>query len=361
MPDHEPLLTIGAFARLVGLSSSALRFYDDCGLLHPQEVDEASGYRYYSVDQERRATTISRLRAIGLPLQDIRTVLDGPTEQARSALRSYVEHTGGIAKRARETAEDVIAALPDPGGSDQPTTVVVAGPELASALRQVSPAASATTDIPALRGVLLQLSPAELTVVATDRYWMAVRTLPVEEESGVERPVVIATSAIAQTAAFAVAHDRIRIRVDAQVARLEADGEQFALATVDAQFPSYHSVLASLPPAATRVTVDRGRLTQELMELGDADVVVLSTGRQHLDLRIDGDRHGVRLPAVCTGEPLSAAFRPALLLGALEVSVGPEVLLQLPAQEARPVVVRSADQGTFTTIVMPVSRGSDPS
>ena len=46
-------------------------------------------------------------------------------------------------------------------------------------------------------------------------------------------------------------------------------------------------------------------------------------------------------------------FTAALLGAALEASVGPDVLLEICAQD-RPVVVRSADQGTFTTLVMPV-------
>ena len=299
---------------------------------------------------------ISRLRGIGLPLQDIRTVLDGPPEQARATLRTYAEQATGIARQARETTEDVIASLPDSAGTTAPTTVVVRGPELASALRQVSPAAAAVPDIPVLKGVLLQLGADELTMVATDRYWMAVRSLPVEETSGPDRPVVVAADAVGAAVRFAAAHDRLRLRVSDDDATLESADEELGLPTLDAQFPSYHSVLASLPPMAGRVTVDRTRLATELLRLDDADAVVLTTGADHLDLRVDGDRHGVRLGAICTGESLTTAFRPSLLLGALDVSIGPEVLLELSAEANRPVVVRSADQGTFTTIVMPVRR-----
>ena len=46
----SPLLTIGAFARAVGLTASALRHYDECGLLPPAEVDDATGYRYSELD-----------------------------------------------------------------------------------------------------------------------------------------------------------------------------------------------------------------------------------------------------------------------------------------------------------------------
>ncbi|WP_251050271.1 hypothetical protein [Streptomyces sp. ISL-86] len=52
--------------------------------------------------------------------------------------------------------------------------------------------------------------------------------------------------------------------------------------------------------------------------------------------------------------PQWIGFDPAVLAPALEASVGPDVLLEISAAD-RPVVVRSADQGSFTTLVMPVA------
>jgi DNA polymerase III subunit beta len=60
----------------------------------------------------------------------------------------------------------------------------------------------------------------------------------------------------------------------------------------------------------------------------------------------------VKLEVVGTGV-VRVGFTVGLLAAALEASVGPDVLLEICAP-ARPVVVRSADQGTFTTLVMPV-------
>jgi len=69
-------LTISEFARLVGLAPSALRFYDDCGLLPPAEVDATNGYRYYDRSQAERARLLRDLREIDLPLPDVRLALD---------------------------------------------------------------------------------------------------------------------------------------------------------------------------------------------------------------------------------------------------------------------------------------------
>ena len=47
----DQLLTIGALAQRCRLSRSALRFYDQCGLLQPVTIDPATGYRYYQETQ----------------------------------------------------------------------------------------------------------------------------------------------------------------------------------------------------------------------------------------------------------------------------------------------------------------------
>ncbi|MBA2460848.1 MAG: MerR family transcriptional regulator [Actinobacteria bacterium] len=57
----------------------ALRLYDENGLLPPARVDPDSGYRFYRVEQIRAATLVGLLRAAGIPLVEIRRVLDDPT------------------------------------------------------------------------------------------------------------------------------------------------------------------------------------------------------------------------------------------------------------------------------------------
>ena len=68
------LLTIGAFARASRLTSKTLRFYDEVGVLRPAAVDPDTAYRLYDPDQIPQARLIARLRGIGMPLAEIRTV-----------------------------------------------------------------------------------------------------------------------------------------------------------------------------------------------------------------------------------------------------------------------------------------------
>ena len=83
------MLNIGEFARLGQVSPRMLRHYDEIGLLQPERVDPANGYRLYGVYQLSRLHRLLALRDLGLTLEQIRDLLDEdpPTEQLRGMLR----------------------------------------------------------------------------------------------------------------------------------------------------------------------------------------------------------------------------------------------------------------------------------
>lgn len=86
----KTLLLVGTFAKRVGLSPSALRYYDDVGLLKPARVDEATGYRYYSETQLEQARLIRFLRSLELPIGELRAILAATDSAALAAhLKSY--------------------------------------------------------------------------------------------------------------------------------------------------------------------------------------------------------------------------------------------------------------------------------
>ena len=84
--DH---LSIGEFARASGLTTKALRLYDELDLLPPAHVDPANGYRYYARDQLDGAHLVARLRLVGMPLARIRSVLGLPGPAAAAELAAY--------------------------------------------------------------------------------------------------------------------------------------------------------------------------------------------------------------------------------------------------------------------------------
>lgn len=77
------LMAIGVFARVTGLTVAALRHYDEEGLLRPAVVDPASGYRYYMKSQALDAERIRVLRALEVPLDEIREFLREPDADLR--------------------------------------------------------------------------------------------------------------------------------------------------------------------------------------------------------------------------------------------------------------------------------------
>lgn len=81
-------LTISRFAFLTGLPAKTLRYYDEIGLFKPEAVDQQTGYRQYSVSQIGSAAKIRQWRQMGLPLEDIRTLLDHP-ERAKAVLEQH--------------------------------------------------------------------------------------------------------------------------------------------------------------------------------------------------------------------------------------------------------------------------------
>ena len=77
-------LTIGDFSRATHLTVKTLRHYHDVGLLAPADVDPATGYRRYTAAQIPAAQVIRRFRELGMPLEEIRTVMDAPDVGTRN-------------------------------------------------------------------------------------------------------------------------------------------------------------------------------------------------------------------------------------------------------------------------------------
>lgn len=404
MDDTEQLLTIGVFARRVGLAPSALRFYDDCGLLRPARVDAVTGYRRYGAGQAPRAVKLRQLRAAGLPLVDAAVVLDGPEDAAHDVLRAHLERTRRTADEARTVVEELLreaSGAPEDRGIR--ARARVGGAELASAVRQVAPAAATGAtgeEFPVLGCVLLELVDGEVRWVATDRYRLAVRVLRPDGFEGGPRRVLIAADTARSLAEWAVRQVTVDIECAGEAAgiRLRSGADRREVPEGAGQgrsggegpggFPDYRLMLEGLETGRHRVIVDRVGLRDAVT--GRAGPVSLSVGAGPGDavdaagptvpyaggstvpdasgdagdlaagpvLEVTGGgREPVRMRVVRTGPGLRIAFDPAVLVPALEAGVGPDVLLEIAAPD-RPVLVRSADQGSFTTLVMPVREGA---
>ena len=62
---------IGEFSKLTNLSIRTLRYYNDIGLLIPEEVDIYTGYRYYGDNNLYQVKVIELLKNAGFTLEEI--------------------------------------------------------------------------------------------------------------------------------------------------------------------------------------------------------------------------------------------------------------------------------------------------
>ncbi|TQM25720.1 MerR family transcriptional regulator [Nocardia bhagyanarayanae] len=70
------MFSIGDFARHGRVSVRMLRHYDSIGLLRPDVVDPATGYRFYAAGQLTRLNRIVALKELGFTLEQVRRILD---------------------------------------------------------------------------------------------------------------------------------------------------------------------------------------------------------------------------------------------------------------------------------------------
>ncbi|GIN69038.1 MULTISPECIES: MerR family transcriptional regulator [Bacillus] len=75
------MLSIGEFSKICGVSTKTLRYYDEIGLIHPDEIHSENGYRYYSIRKLKKMLLINRLKSYHFSLEDIKAFLGDQTEE----------------------------------------------------------------------------------------------------------------------------------------------------------------------------------------------------------------------------------------------------------------------------------------
>lgn len=96
--------TVNKLAKLAGVSSRTLRYYDEIGLLTPKRIS-SNGYRIYGQKEVDRLQQILFYRELGVPLDEIGRVLTAKNFDGLSALQN---HLAGLLER-REQLELLIA------------------------------------------------------------------------------------------------------------------------------------------------------------------------------------------------------------------------------------------------------------
>jgi DNA-binding transcriptional MerR regulator len=107
------LVTIGEAAHVLALNTSALRYYEDRGLVTPLR---RGGKRMYSREQLRRLAFIQLMQRLGIRLDAASAVLDEPSDQWRHVVREQIaaiEELIARANGARDFLEHALACPAD--------------------------------------------------------------------------------------------------------------------------------------------------------------------------------------------------------------------------------------------------------
>ncbi|WP_420095485.1 MerR family transcriptional regulator [Brevibacterium sediminis] len=343
------LQTIGDFARAVGLSASALRGYDNSGLLSPAHVEDRTGYRYYGLDQQQRAIWIRRLRDAGFRLRTIGTILDSEPVIAEAILDDWLAEAVGRA----ESAAALVDALRSVLRSRTETTLSRARVDsavLAAAVRQLAQTkGTAPADSP-FDHLSVEIKPDALTLAVTDGYVLMARThIPAEidDPSPADGPAgsvgastVVTASAllsllttsnevaltIAVTGGSVDHPEQVRPSIE------HSDGESTTLSQSDRRFPD----IGRTVEAAAARRRGRSRFSrEEILRLVDE-----ATGRS--------PESGIRLPRDASRFELSAASVKSIV----DAGIGDELTCDW-GNEDDPLIWRAPSQPDFVALVMP--------
>jgi DNA-binding transcriptional MerR regulator len=83
--------SVQKLARLAGVSTRTLRYYDEIGLLKPARIN-ASGYRVYGPPEVDRLQQILFYRQLDVGLKVIKEIVTAPSFDAIAALKSHRDH-----------------------------------------------------------------------------------------------------------------------------------------------------------------------------------------------------------------------------------------------------------------------------
>ncbi len=354
--------SIGELARDSGLTVSALRFYDGADVFGPAWVDPQTGYRWYGEKQVADARLLARLRRVGLPLAEIRLVLEaepGSGVAHRIVDAHLLRLRNGLADARRELS--FVRALIDQrehpvSQTRTATRITVGAAELAAALDAVRFAVGGNPETPFLSGVLFDIEGELLRLVATDRYRMALSEVPLAAPDGVATAVIVPATLADGIRALLAGGGQAELTVDAGRIVLEAAGHRIEGAGLDHDYPDYRRLVRLEPtrrtelPAAVLAGAVEAAATRWLpreVDGVDCEVLVLSISSNG-ELSTEGGPFPED-----QGDALRVAVNREFLLDAIRAGGSDQLVLEFGGPIA-PLAIRTpGNEGTFS-VLMPV-------
>ena len=244
-----------------------------------------------------------------------------------------------------------------PGVAEPPARVgEVDGPEFAGLLSVVASVASRDDALPMLTGVRLRGEPGgPLSMVATDRYRLAIATLPWTGESEVD--AMVPAGLLMEAAKQAASAERIALHIDGDRAGLVWEDSAIVTSLLASTLPDERKLLPSTVDATVVVDADalagavrRVGLFSEghqivQLDLGDGEIRVHGAGQQV------GEAEELVKAEVTGGRP-SPAYQVRYLTDALKAFAGKQVTLAV--QPGYRGTVFSDHSGRLQYLVVPI-------
>jgi len=356
------MMSIGEFSRASGLSVSALRFYDSVGALVPAQVDPQTSYRWYAVSQVADGRLVSRLRRVGMPVAEMKLLVNRRDDAVLVAalLAEHLRHL----EEGLDAAKEELARIRADVGVDSATTMVageicdaatafsVRAADLLAALTSVRFALPDSPD-PVLSAVLIDIGPTSVTLVASDRYRMAVSELLVADRFGPPAKAAVPQDRLPELERFLTREGTVTAAVCGNTILWKIKDSQLEFALSCEDFPEYHSIVNVEGKRRITTSIEHARSALESSRLtrghgidgGTVDVAILAASESGaLVARPDTDAEGCVVVNV------------SFLMEAMEqqaMDAGPmgQLVLDL-ASPITPLAIRFPDKpGTFSVLM----------
>ncbi|SEP68821.1 DNA polymerase-3 subunit beta [Lentzea xinjiangensis] len=226
------------------------------------------------------------------------------------------------------------------------------GEVFGEAVGQVAVAAGKDDTLPMLTGVRVEIGEGKLTLVATDRFRLAMREFPWEPDASLGEVAVLVPARTLGDAAKTLGSSGSKVEMSLAandgLLGLSGSGKRTTTRLLDADFPKYRQLLPTEHSAAAIIEVDT--LVQAIKRVS----LVAERGTQvrlefvdgGLRLSAGGDDEGSaeeELPVEYTGDAVTIAFNPGYLLDGLGAVRTPRVHLSFTTP-SRPALLKPVDE-----------------
>jgi len=287
----------------------------------------------------------------------VRSLADPTVEiESREAEHDVEIRSGSSSFHLRVLPAEDFPKLPAPAEQG----LKIPAKELSASIELVARAASRDDMRPVLTGVFVTAAGAEMTMVATDSYRLAVKRTELGSELGGEIEANIPARALRELGRILAGEgvEEATVSLLPNQAVFEAGAILLSTRLIDGQFPNFRQLLPESYEHDVRLP--RGDfldVTRRISQLAQRNAPLrLSFSSGELTVAAEtpdvGDARET-MPAAFEGEPLEIGFNPEFLKEGIESVEGDEVLLRL-ISPLRPGLLQPVEGEDFRYLVMPI-------